>query len=102
VRVDGASEQGPAPRVVRGAAPRDGDKGKAPSTRKRPPAEPIDLNTATEAQLLQLPDIGSTLAARILEARRVRKFTSVEELRQVKGIGPKRLESLRPHVRVGR
>jgi len=101
VRVDGASEAAPPPRVARGAAPRSRDKGKPPSTRKRPPAEPIDLNTATEAQLLQLPDVGPTLAARILEARKARKFTSVEELRKVKGIGPKRMDAIRPHVRIG-
>ncbi|WP_145279804.1 ComEA family DNA-binding protein [Tautonia plasticadhaerens] len=50
------------------------------------------------AELEALPGIGPTLAARIIERR---PYRSVEELVEVKGIGLKTLERLRPLVRVG-
>ncbi len=59
----------------------------------------FDLNQADHVQLLQLPGVGAELAQRI-EAYRVEHhgFRSVDELRQVRGIGPKLLEKLRPYV----
>lgn len=59
----------------------------------------LDLNQADHVQLMQLPRVGEGLARRI-EAYRVEHhgFRSVDELRQVHGIGPKLLEKLRPHV----
>src|SRR5579875_465383 len=61
----------------------------------------VDLNRADRVQLMQLPGVGENLARRI-EAYRTEHqgFRSVEELRQVSGIGPKVLEKLRPHVYV--
>ena len=62
---------------------------------------PVDLNTATQAELVQLPGIGPTLAQRITQDRdRNGAFQSVNELRRVSGIGPNVLERLRPWVRV--
>ena len=59
------------------------------------PAGPLDLNTASARQLGALPGIGPVLAARILEYRRLHGgFKSVRQLRQVSGIGPKRLAAL--------
>lgn len=64
-------------------------------------ANPIDLNRATSVELEQLPGIGPAMAARILEYRAENgRFSSVEELDDVRGIGPKKLEKLRPLVRV--
>jgi competence protein ComEA len=61
----------------------------------------IDLNRATKAELLQLPGVGEHLAEDILTAREERGgFRQVDDLREVKGIGPMRLERIRPHVRV--
>ena len=61
----------------------------------------LDLNRADRVQLLQLPGIGESIAQRI-EAYRAEHhgFRNVDELRQVKGIGPKLLEKLRPYVYV--
>lgn len=61
----------------------------------------IDLNTADEAQLDTLPRIGPAMAARIIEWRETNgRFTSVEDLLAVPGIGDKMLASLRDLVRV--
>ncbi len=63
--------------------------------------QPVDLNTATEAQLDELPGVGPVTAARIIAWRREhQRFTRVEELGEVDGIGAKMLERLRPLVRV--
>ena len=59
------------------------------------PAGPINLNTATAAQLETLPGIGPTLAQRILDYRAANgPFGSVGELLKVSGIGEKKLEAI--------
>lgn len=65
-------------------------------------APTVDLNTADSAALVALPGIGPALAGRILAHRRRGRFQRVDELLEVRGIGPATLERLRPRVRVGR
>ncbi len=61
----------------------------------------ININTASAAELELLPGVGPVLAGRIVEYRsRVGGFRTIEQLDDVKGIGPKSLEKLRPHIRV--
>lgn len=61
----------------------------------------LDLNSATADQLEGLPGVGPVLARRIVEQRvRIGRFTSVEDLRQVSGIGAKKFADLAPLVRV--
>jgi competence protein ComEA len=61
----------------------------------------VDLNTATEAQLDQLPGVGPVTAERILAWRAEQgRFTRVEELQEVDGIGPKTYAQIAPLVRV--
>lgn len=63
--------------------------------------EPLDLNRAGVGDLLLLPGVGPKLAARILEERDKRAgFVSVEQLAEVKGVGPKKLAQLRELVAV--
>ncbi|MGF1596329.1 MAG: helix-hairpin-helix domain-containing protein [Acidimicrobiales bacterium] len=60
-----------------------------------PPAGPLDLNTATAAQLDDLPGIGPTLAAAVVAWRDDHgRFASVDELLDVPGIGPAKLDAL--------
>lgn len=62
-------------------------------------ADRVDLNRADEADLVTLPGIGPALAGRILAERERRgRFRSVDELLEVRGIGPATLERLRDRV----
>ncbi|MFH8571214.1 helix-hairpin-helix domain-containing protein [Streptomyces sp. NPDC017993] len=63
------------------------------------PSAPISLSTATEGQLDTLPGVGPVLARHIVEFRSAHGgFTSVDQLRQVTGIGDRRFADLRPLV----
>lgn len=61
----------------------------------------VSLNGATLEQLDTLPGVGPVTAERILQWREQHgRFTSVEELQEVEGIGPKTFANLVPHVRL--
>ncbi|MFJ5835866.1 helix-hairpin-helix domain-containing protein [Streptomyces shenzhenensis] len=63
------------------------------------PAAPVSLNTATVDQLDTLPGVGPVLAQHIVDYRTQHGgFRSVDELRQVKGIGDRRFADLRDLV----
>ncbi|MGW7102256.1 helix-hairpin-helix domain-containing protein [Streptomyces sp. NPDC054838] len=65
-----------------------------------PGGGPLSLGTATVAQLDGLPGVGPVLAQHIVDFRTARGgFRSVEELRQVNGIGERRFSDLRKLVR---
>ncbi|SFK35040.1 ComEA family DNA-binding protein [Streptomyces pini] len=60
---------------------------------------PVSLNAATAEQLDTLPGIGPVMARRIIDHRTERGgFSSVEELREVSGIGERRFAELKPLV----
>lgn len=62
-------------------------------------AAPIDLNSASAAQLDTLPGIGPVLAQRIADFRdQHQRFASVDDLKQVQGIGPKKFEQIKDLV----
>ncbi|MFI7338073.1 helix-hairpin-helix domain-containing protein [Streptomyces sp. NPDC050085] len=64
------------------------------------PAGPIGLNTATVDQLDTLPGVGPVLAQHIVDYRTEHGgFRSVDELREVNGIGDRRFEDLQKLVR---
>jgi competence protein ComEA len=64
-----------------------------------PPSGPVDLNTATVADLEQLPGVGPATAAAIVDDRtRNGPFASVDDLDRVTGIGPAKLAALRDLV----
>ena len=62
--------------------------------------QPINVNSAKQAELQKLPGIGPKLSQRILDERARARFKSIDELRRVPGIGPKTLEKLRPYVTI--
>jgi competence protein ComEA len=60
----------------------------------------VNVNTATVEELQLLPGIGPARAEALIELRKQRGgFKSLEQLKDVKGIGDASLERLRPYVR---
>lgn len=60
----------------------------------------VDINAADWPELVQLPGVGRTLAQRIIESRQVAgPFAKENDLRRVRGMGPKTLERIRPYLR---
>jgi competence protein ComEA len=83
---------------VRGAAAASTGAGAAGGAAA--PGAPVDLNTATEAELETLDGVGPATAAKILAYRQQHGgFRTVEDLLQVSGIGPKKLAAIKPRVR---
>ena len=65
------------------------------------PGEKIDLNTAPEEELRRLPGIGEKRAADIVAWRETQgKFTSIEELVQVSGIGQGTFDAIANYITV--
>lgn len=78
-------------------------EGDPPGARAWLAGKPLDLNRASRKELEQLPGVGAGLAATIVRAREERGgFASVDELDEVRGIGPKTLARLRPYLSVSR
>jgi competence protein ComEA len=68
-------------------------------TAKKQIPQEININTADQEMLTQLPGIGPVTAEKIVEYRKVNgKFESVDELTNVKGIGNKTLAKLKPYL----
>jgi competence protein ComEA len=66
------------------------------------PTVQVNLNTATVADLQELPGVGAKVAARIVEYRQKQgPFKKIEELMNVQGIGEKSFLKLRPQITVG-
>jgi len=79
----------------KGATPAD----KAPRAPQKAPEGKVSLNSASVEQLQTLPRVGAKMAQRIVDYRTANKgFKTIEELRNVKGIGPKVFESLKPFL----
>lgn len=75
----------------------------ASSATKKPPAQPVNINTADAAQLQLVPGIGPSTAEKILQMRKsYGAFKSVNDLAAIRGIGPKRLEKMRKFLTVGK
>ena len=68
-------------------------------TKTKSPQDLLDLNTATENQLQSIKGIGPVFAKRIIAGR---PYSTVDDLLKVKGIGPKKLEKIRPYFLIGK
>ncbi|MXW65206.1 MAG: helix-hairpin-helix domain-containing protein [Bacteroidetes bacterium SB0662_bin_6] len=111
MQIGGAADT-TSPALAASASEADSGKYEAAATAsstREPPGEPsgsgalhIDINRAGASELEKLPRIGPKTAERILAFRDAYgAFRSADDLQQVKGIGPKTLELLRPHVYAG-
>ena len=61
----------------------------------------IDLNSAGLEELVKLPNVGPVLAKRIIEYRAKNgNFKNIEELIKIKGIGKKKLSSIKPFLKL--
>ena len=73
------------------------------AAKKKPPTQPININTASSEQLQLVPGIGPVTAQKILQMRKsYGSFKSVNDLQAIRGIGPKRLEKMRKYLTVGK
>ncbi|MGZ4745147.1 MAG: helix-hairpin-helix domain-containing protein [Oryzihumus sp.] len=102
VLVDGEQVLVPKPGQVVSAAPGPGVTGAAGASGGGAAAGGVvNLNTADASALDSLPGVGPVLAQRILDWRTEHgRFSSVDELGEVSGIGDKLMSQLRPKVRV--
>lgn len=63
------------------------------------PGIKININSALAADLQNLPGIGQVMTERIIEYRQTHgKFTSKEDLKNVKGIGDKKYDEIKDHI----
>ena len=59
----------------------------------------VDVNSADWPELAQLPGIGETLARRIVDSRQTDgPFLDHDDLKRIRGIGPKKVEEVRPYL----
>jgi competence protein ComEA len=71
--------------------------------KKKPPAQPVNINTATSEELQQVPGIGPATAEKILAMRKsYGAFKSVDDLLAIRGLGAKRLEKMRKYLVAGK
>lgn len=55
----------------------------------------VNINTCSKSELVGLPGIGDVLADRIIEYRSANKFSTIEDIKNVSGIGEKKFESIK-------
>ncbi|MBI4911989.1 MAG: helix-hairpin-helix domain-containing protein [Acidobacteria bacterium] len=74
----------------------------APRAKAKAPGHPINLNTATATELMQLPRVGAKAAERIVAYRKQHgAFQRPEDLMSVKGFGEKSFLKLKPYLSTG-
>jgi len=73
-----------------------------PSDQGNVPAEKIDINSASVQELQTLPQIGAVVAQRIVDYREKNgKFSKIEDIMKVKGIGEKTFLKIKPLITAG-
>ncbi len=74
--------------------------GRATSNKLKSPGEgSVDINSAGATELTRLPGVGPSTASAIIEYRTgIGRFTSAQQLMDVKGIGPKKFAKMQPFI----
>lgn len=71
------------------------------SGEKLKPGETVNINTADFYELIRIPYVSKKTASYILQYRDQNgKFNSVDDLLKIKGIGKKKLEKIKPYIRL--
>ncbi len=63
-------------------------------------AKPVNINTAPVEVLVELDNIGETLAQRIVDYRQEKPFESIQEITEVSGIGEGTFQSIKDDITV--
>lgn len=86
--------------LPRTSASRRAGRARKPKTKsKKIPSAPVDINSADAAALASVPGIGPAIAQRIAELReREGPYASFDELLDVSGMSPARLDRARPYL----
>ena len=80
------------------AATKEGKKGKAVAPGSQFTGK-VNINTCTAEELMQIKGVGETIAGRITEHRKkIGKFKSIEEIKDVKGIGEKKFLQIKDNL----
>lgn len=62
---------------------------------------PLDLNSVSFQELIQIPGIGPVIAEQIIQYRYEKgKFNNLEELKQIKGIGEKKFKLIKGYFKI--
>ena len=92
----------PVAAVQQAKSPAPASKSSRASKAAPAPTSPININTATQAQLESLPGVGPKAAQRVIEYRKANgSFKKVEDLMNVKGFGEKTFLKLKPMLTIG-
>jgi len=91
---------GPLATIVHSTAGRGGHASSIHSDKLTDPSQgTVDLNSATADQLVRLPGVGPSTAAKILDFRKQNgRFTALEDVMNVKGIGPAKFARMKPFL----
>jgi len=68
--------------------------------KKELPSHLVDINKASKSRLMELPGIGEKTAEIIIQYRKMDTFRRIEDIQNVKGIGPKKFEKMKPFITV--
>ena len=104
IRMPSSASSGVTPAVVAANALAAGGKAstatRGSGDKLRNPGEgTVNINSADIAGLQRLPGVGPSTAQKIIDYRsQIRRFSSAEQLMDVKGIGPKKYEKMKPFV----
>jgi competence ComEA-like helix-hairpin-helix protein len=70
------------------------------SIKKELPFSKININNSSKVELMKLPGIGEKTALKIIDFRKTRKFSKIEDIMLIKGIGKKKFEKMKQFIDV--